>query len=158
MKSMAHSSAARSLDSFEDIPTAVLDTLGTLVRSAAVVVTRYTPLAEVRKLLVQRRVPAVVVVDGTAPPFGGADATLCGIVTRTDVLRAIDDDATAGDAMSGFVFVLPARSAIEKAAALMAYEGVGQVVVTGSGGELIGMVSAIDVARYFAVEAGYLVE
>jgi len=141
---------ARSfVDRFDDTPTAVLDTLGSLVRSPAVVVSTTTPLAEIRRLLVHRRVPAVAVVDGDH---------LCGLVTRTDVLRSTDDDATADDAMSGFVFALPARAPIERAAALMAYEGVGQVIVIGLDGELFGMVSAIDIARHFAVEAGYLVE
>ena len=144
-------SVARSfVDGFEDTPTAVLDTLGSLVRTPAVVVSTRTPLAEVRRLLVQRRVPAVAVVEGDH---------LCGLVTRTDVLRTPDDGtATVDDAMSGFVFALPARAPIERAAALMAYEGVGQVVVIGHDGELLGMVSAIDIARHFAVEAGYLVE
>jgi len=147
---MTKSLARSFVDSFEDTPTAVLDTLGSLVRTAAVVVSTTTPVAEIRRLLVQRRVPAVAVVDGDH---------LCGLVTRTDVLRAPDDrDATADDVMSGFVFALPARAPIERAAALMAYEGVGQVIVIGLDGELFGMVSAIDIARHFAVEAGYLVE
>ena len=89
---------------------------------------------------------------------------LCGVVRanrhvlRIDAIDRIDgDDATAADAMSTFVFTLPARSSIERAAALMAYEGVGQVIVTGFERELVGMVSALDVTRYFAIEAGYLV-
>lgn len=143
-------SLARSFLDPEDTPTVRLDTLGALVRAPAAVVTARTPLAEVRRLLVNRRVPAIVVVDG--------GRTLCGLVTRTDVLRAGDDTATAGDVMSGFVFALPATAAIEKAAALMAYEGVGQVVVTSARGELVGMVSAIDLARHYAIAAGYLVE
>jgi CBS domain-containing protein len=52
--------------------------------------------------------------------------------------------------MSGFVFALPATSSVEQAAALMAYEGVGQIVVTGAGGKLLGMVSALDLVRYYA--------
>ena len=140
MKALARS----FLDAFEDTPTAVIDCLGALVRAPAVVVAVGTPLAEVRRILVQRRVPAVAVVDGTH---------LCGLVTRTDVLRGHDLDATAtvDDAMSGFVFALPARAPIERAAALM-------VVVTGAGGELLGMVSAVDLASHFAVCAGYLDE
>jgi CBS domain-containing protein len=146
-KSLARSFSC--VDGFDDTPTAVLDTLGSLVRAPAVVVSSATPLAAIRKLLVQRRIPAVAVVDGEH---------LCGLVTRTDVLRTPDDDSVAGDAMSGFVFALPARAPIERAAALMAYEGVGQVIVIGPGGELLGMVSAVDIARYVAIEAGYLVE
>jgi len=56
------------------------------------------------------------------------------------------------------VFALRPSAAIEKAAALMAYEGVGYIAVTGVGGELLGLVSALDVARHFAIEAGYLVD
>jgi CBS domain-containing protein len=109
-----------------------------------------TPLSEVSRMLLQNRVPAIAVVDGDH---------LIGLVTRTDVLRSQDENhATASDAMSVYVFALPARASIEKAAALMAYEGVGQICVTGDGGVLLGMVSALDVARHYAVEAGYLVE
>ena len=49
------------------------------------------------------------------------------------------------------------ESTIERAAALMAHECVGQVVITRNGNELAGMVSALDIARHFAIEAGYLV-
>ena len=139
MKSLARD----FVDAFEDIPTAVLDTLGSLIARPAVAVSTGTPLGEVSRMLCQHRVPAVAVVDG--------DDHLCGLVTRTDVLRAHDE-------VSHYVFALPARSTIEKAAALMAYEGVGQICVTGDDGTLLGMVSALDVARHYAVEAGYLVE
>lgn len=141
MKSLA-------MDLFEDIPTAVLDTLGSLIAHPALAVSIETPLGEVTRMLLHHRVPAIAVVDGEA---------LCGVITRTDVLEH-DGPCTAGDAMSGFVFALPARASIEKAAALMAWEGVGQVVVTGDDGEVVGMVSALDVARHYAVEHGYLVE
>ena len=140
-------SLATYQDAFED----VIDTLGSLVGEPAVAITAATPLAEARRLLVRHRVPALAVVDDRN--------RLRGLVTRTDVLRALDErGTTAGDAMSGFVFTLPARSNIERAAALMAYEGVGQVVVLGSDGELVGMVSALDVARHYAATTGYLLE
>ena len=147
MKSLAR----EFVDAFEDIPTAVLDTLGSLIARPAIAVLTGTPLCEVSRMLLQHRVPAVAVVD--------SDDHLCGLVTRTDVLRAKDESrSTAADAMSHYIFALPARSSIEKAAALMAWEGVGQVCVTGDDGNLLGMVSALDVARHYAVEAGYLVE
>jgi CBS domain-containing protein len=96
------------------------------------------------------RVPAIAVVD---------DEELCGVITRSDVLRSYDENnETAGEAMSSYVLVLPACSSIEKAAALMAYECVGQIVVTGEEGEVVGMVSALDVARHYAVEHGYVVD
>ena len=67
-------------------------------------------------------------------------------------------DGTAGEAMSHFVFALPREAAIERAAALMAYEGVGQIVVTDRGGALVGIVSALDITRHYAIRSGYLAE
>jgi CBS domain-containing protein len=127
--------------------TSELSTLGALA-AAVTPVEPSTPIAEVRALLAESRIAAVVVVD--------ADQALRGVVTRTDVLRA-PTDTTAGEAMSSYVFVMSAESAIERAAALMATENVGQVVVT-SGGAVVGMVSALDIARHFAIRTGYLVD
>lgn len=135
---------------FDDEPTAVEDRLGKLVRGPAIAVAPGTPLLEVRRLLVHHRVPAIAVVDD--------DGSICGIVTRTDVLRAgCDGPATATDVMSGFVFALPPNAYVEKAAALMAFEGVGQVLVIDRERRLVGMVSSVDIARHFAARAGYLV-
>ena len=135
---------------FDEAPTGVLDHLGSLIAGPVLAVAIDTPLSEVARMLLHHRVPAIAVVD---------DEELCGVITRSDVLRSYDEhNVTAGEAMSNYVFVLPARSTIEKAAALMAYECVGQIVVTGEGGELVGMVSALDVARHYAVEHGYAVE
>jgi CBS domain-containing protein len=142
MKALAHC--------FDDEPTDVLDRIGALVRTPAITCAPDTPLCEVRRLLVQHRAPAIAVVERAG--------AVCGVVTRTDVLRVLGDGtATAEDAMSSFVFMLPAAANVEKAAALMAVEGVGQVLVMGQQGELVGMVSAVDIARYFAAIAGYLV-
>ncbi len=133
----------------DDEPTSELSTLGALA-APVTAVTPTTPIAELRRLLVESRVSAIVVVDD--------DASLRGLVTRTDLLAALERGATtAGDAMSHYVFVLPAESAIERAAALMATENVGQIVVTADG-DVLGMVSAVDIARHFAIRSGYLVE
>jgi CBS domain-containing protein len=134
----------------EEEVTTELDLLGGLVRSPTAILPERAGLEAARQILVDQRVPAIAVVDESH--------ALRGLVTRTDVLRTLarDPDGTVGDAMSSFVFALPNDSTVEAAAALMAIEGVGQVVVTGRAGELIGMVSAVDVARYVAVRAGYL--
>lgn len=159
MTALAMSRTA-NLDEFDDEPTSVVTSIGGLLRRRAVVVTEDTPIVEVCRLLVEHRVSALAVVDG--------NGDLRGLVTRTDVLR-LDDRGSGGsggsideagacarDAMSGFVFALPASASIEKAAALMAYEGVGQIVVTSNDGTLLGMVAAIDIVRHFAVAAGHL--
>jgi CBS domain-containing protein len=135
---------------------AVIRSVSEILQPIAIVL-ESTPLAEVRELLVDLdlRVPAIAVVD--------TQRTLRGLVTRTDVLRGLSSphdpfpaDTTAGDAMSSYVFAIPEDSSIESAAALMAYEGVGQVVVTAADGALLGIVSALDIARHMAVQAGYL--
>lgn len=124
-----------------------LHTLAAIELSPARTVTEATPLSEVRALLVELRVPAIAVVDDRR--------RLRGLVTRTDVL-AEPDAATAGEVMSGYVFALPLDATLEAAAALMAIEGVGQVVVVTRDGELAGMLSAFDVARHVATRAGLL--
>ncbi|HEY3806376.1 MAG TPA: CBS domain-containing protein [Kofleriaceae bacterium] len=124
-----------------------MDTLESLVQPV-LAISADMPIDDVGRLLVDRRVPALGVVDSAGH--------LRGLITRTDVLRALDEDlATASDAMTWLVFSLPAGADVERAAALMAYEGVGQVLVIGRGGELVGMVSALDVARHYASHAGF---
>jgi CBS domain-containing protein len=127
-------------------------TLGDLIGAAVLAVDEDTTISEVQRLLATERVPAIAVVDEAH--------ALRGVITRTDALRALADAHVrcARDAMSRFVLALRPSAAIEKAAALMAYEGVGHIAVTGAGGELLGLVSALDVARHYAIEAGYLVE
>jgi CBS domain-containing protein len=131
----------------EEEVTREIETLAHLAKKPFVIVAPETPLADVRRHFIELRVPAILVVD--------RGDNLVGIITRTDVLRS-HGDARAHDVMSGAVFVLPVYASVERAAALMAYEGVGQVVVTDEGA-LVGIVSALDLVRHYAVEAGYLV-
>ncbi|MDB4954943.1 MAG: hypothetical protein JWO36_2512 [Myxococcales bacterium] len=148
MKNLASIAIARRrTEDDDDEPTAIFKTLGGLVHDPALVVDLATPLVEVRRLLVAYRVPAVAVFD--------ASERLRGVVTRTDVLGA-KTEGVAADVMSAFVFALPATSSVMKAAALVGYESVGQVLVTDGAGKLLGIVSAIDIVRYFAVTAGAL--
>lgn len=118
------------------------DCVGALVRDPALTIAERTPVAEARRLLVEYRVPAIAVIDERDE--------LRGLVTRTDVLRADDLAVPASEVMSMFIFALPWTASIHRAASLIACEGVGQVVITGLGSSLLGMVSAVDIARYFA--------
>lgn len=132
----------------EDEVTSRVRTLGTLVHGDVAVISPEARVDEARELLVELRVPAVAVVEGS---------TLVGLVTRTDVLRAAPH-GTVSDAMTRFVLALPETACVERAAALMAFEHVGVIVVVeADGGGLLGLVSAVDLARHFACEAGYLV-
>lgn len=137
-----------AFDDAEDAEvTRELETLASLARQPMVLVAPDTPMAQVRRLFVEHRVAAILVVDERD--------NLIGILTRTDALRSAPD-ARAREALSGIVFVLPMLASVERAAALMAYEGVGQIVLTGEDGVLVGVVSAADIVRHYAIEAGYL--
>lgn len=105
-----------------------------------------SPVAELRARLVDERIAALVVVDHDRHP--------CGIVTRTDLLSSQGD--TAREIMSEMVFALPMDASLERAAALMAYEGLTQVAVTDiESDQLLGFVSALDIARHVAARAGF---
>jgi len=54
-------------------------------------------------------------------------------------------------------FSLPESATLSRAAAVMAYEGVHQIPVVASDGTIVGLISALDVARWLAQHDGYLV-
>ena len=108
------------------------------------------PAARVRSILADAAASAVVVVDPDERPLG--------IITRTDVLAAPDHrgcDLTAGELASGLLFWLPPQAPVAQAAALMAYEGIEHVVVVAEG-RLVGLVTALDVARVCGRDSGFL--
>jgi CBS domain-containing protein len=114
------------------------------------------PLGRLHELLVDQSQHCVLVIGGEGRPVG--------VVTQTDLLRAFAGRSrgsgvqSAGQVMTALVFALPVTASVEQAAALMAYEGVQQIVVTGMRGQVAGVVRALDVARRFARSAGYLVD
>ncbi len=108
-----------------------------------------TTIAALRALLAEGIGGVVVVVDGDGRPRG--------TITRAEADEApIDEGATAGDAMSGLLFWLREHAPVAQAAALMAYERIDAVVIVDDDGRLVGMVTAIDVARVCARDSGYL--
>jgi CBS-domain-containing membrane protein len=122
-----------------------------IMSTEVVCVREGAPVAHLRTLLVERGQHCVPVVTPDGRPVG--------IVTQTDLLRShVEGEGTAGEIMTPLVFALPVTASIEQAAALMAYEGVEQIVVTSMGGQVAGLVRALDVARRCARSAGYLVD
>ena len=71
--------------------------------------------------------------------------------------RGFTSDSAVGDIMTPFAFSLPSHAPIAQAAALMAYEGVHRIVVTSTDGTIVGLVSGLDVLRWIARQAGYVV-
>jgi CBS domain-containing protein len=88
----------------------------------------------------------------TARPRGG-DPT--GIEPGCHVIEPVP--ITAGDVMSTVVFALHESSNVGQAASLMAFEGVHRLPIVASRGEVVGILSAIDVLRWFGQRSGYLI-
>jgi CBS domain-containing protein len=125
-------------DDFEEGPTATFATLAAIAQPVAVA-TPSTPLAEIRAMLAQQRVPAIAVADD--------HENLRGVITRSEALRAIE--GVAADVMIAGGFALAAGSTVEAAALMMARESIGYVIIVGDGGRLVGVISALDVLRHF---------
>ncbi|HUS63792.1 MAG TPA: CBS domain-containing protein, partial [Kofleriaceae bacterium] len=106
------------------------------------------PVTVLRDLLLERRARAVPVVDRDGRPVG--------VVTAADLLRG--DGATAADVMSPHVLALPITAILAQAAALIAYEGVSEIIIADLHGRVAGLLGALDITRWCARAAGYLVD
>jgi CheY-like chemotaxis protein len=70
------------------------------------------------------------------------------------------DDAcrvVAAQIMTPFAFALPSHAPVAQAAALMAYEGVHRIVVVSPDGAIVGLIAGLDVMRWIAHQAGYVI-
>jgi CBS domain-containing protein len=61
------------------------------------------------------------------------------------------------DIMMPVSFSMPEDAPVSRAAALMALEGVHRIPIVAADGSVVGIVSALDVLRWLAIRAGYLV-
>ena len=112
-------------------------------------VTGDVPVAALHDLLLDRHAGCVPVVDRDGRPVG--------VVTMSDLLRT-PDGATAADVMSPNIFALPITAILAQAAALIAYENISEIVIADLHGRVAGMVGALDITRWCARAAGYLVD
>jgi CBS domain-containing protein len=111
------------------------------------------------ELLEHRGIAGVPVVDDAGHPVG--------VVSKADLLRKCDGPpadggsatatATVRDIMTPLVFCLPANESVAKAAALMTFEGVHRLPILGPLGEVIGILSPLDVLRWMARQSGFIV-
>lgn len=113
------------------------------------------------------------------------DGKPVGMVSKTDVVRALHgstaprtievigrtgeayavttsgmpglNEACVSDIMTQLTLVLHSATPIERAAAVMAYEGVHRVPVVSDAEEVIGLVTSLDILRSIARRAGYVV-
>lgn len=137
------------------------------------------PVPMLAALFIERGLGGAPVVD--------ASGDLVGVVTRNDVLRfaldryseeALDDEpggagwtpedglaslalsptaVAVTQIMTPFAFSLPSHAPIAQAAALMSYEGINRIVVVSSDGLIVGLLTARDIMRWVATQAGYVI-
>jgi CBS-domain-containing membrane protein len=106
-----------------------------------------------RARLIERGVSGAPVVDDWG--------RVVGVVSRSDLIEhevtSERSGKTVGDIMMPMAFTLPPDAPIAQAAALMAYEGVRRLIVVDGRGCVVGLVSALDVARWLGWCARYAV-
>ncbi len=123
-------------------------------------------------MLLDERMSGAPVVDGDGRPVG--------IVSKTDLLRhlhergdavesggpeAIEagfhatriDETMVRDVMMPVVFAISSDTTIAAGAALMAGEGIHRLPVLDANGAVVGILSTLDVVRWVAERAGYVV-
>jgi CBS domain-containing protein len=108
-------------------------------------------LEDARRLLLSSEQQALPVVDEPGRPIG--------VISRTDLLAAAaDTERCVRDVMTTFAILVTEVAPPEQAAALMALESVHQLPVISAGpdGAVVGMVDALDLARWIARDSGYL--
>jgi CBS domain-containing protein len=145
-----------------------------LMTKAVVCVRPETSAEELMTLFLERGISGVPVVDDAGRPVG--------MVSKTDLLRAERDRGDTAeiergreprapdgfhvtevarwlmkDVMTPAVLALNEREHVGHAAALMAYEGVHHLPVLSDGGEVVGMLSSLDVLRWLGRRSGYVI-
>jgi CBS domain-containing protein len=100
-----------------------------------------------------RRAQAVAVLDDGGAPIG--------LLTRADVLERLHGRA-AGELLVRDMTLSPTFTVSDDApaaqvAAMMAYEQIHNVLVVSASGKLVGLVGALDFARWLACRGGYVV-
>lgn len=106
------------------------------------------PAAALAELLGRHAIGGVPVVDGAGWPIG--------VVSRSDLLAGTSPGATVADIMMPVAFSLPESASLSQAAALMAVECVHRIPVVSASGQVVGIVSTLDVTRWLAWHDGYI--
>ena len=122
-----------------------------MTKGVICVTTKWT-IRELSAVLTNGDLGGVPVVDDAWRPIG--------IVSKSDVVRYLSehgtvDDATVADCMLPLAITAHPAMPIAQVAALMAWEGIHRLPISGPAGDVIGIVSTLDIARWVAKTAGY---
>lgn len=113
----------------------------------------------VTQMFLERGISSAPIVDANWLPRG--------IVSKTDLLRTlcnhaearaegeslnggVDGGSTVGEVTMPYVLSLHEEAPVSVAAALMAYEGVHGLPIVASSGEVVGVVSTLDIIKWVA--------
>jgi CBS domain-containing protein len=140
-----------------------------------------TSVEEIRALMLDRGISGLPVVDADGKPVGVVSR---GDVLRADRDRGDAEELervalrpeeredlgvgpgfhayepsrlTAAEIMTPLVLALHENANVGQAAALMAFEGVHRLPVLSDDGDVVGIVSSLDVLRWFGQRSGYII-
>ncbi len=130
-------------------------TVGDVMTPSVICVAPDVEVESLLALLVERGISGVPVVNERGLPVG--------MVSKTDIVRHLyeegktesSDGTTVGDLMLPLAFTLLESAPLTHAAALMAWEGVHRIPICSDAGDVVGILSALDVVRWFSREQGY---
>jgi CBS domain-containing protein len=129
-------------------------TVGEVMTTQVVCVTPEVTVERLIALLIERGISGVPVVNERGLPVG--------MVSKTDVVRndyengtTSAGDTTVGELMVPIAFTLLESASLAHALALMAWEGVHRLPICSDDGDVVGILSALDVVRWLSREEGY---
>jgi CBS domain-containing protein len=113
------------------------------------------PLEALLALMIERGISGVPVVNERGLPVG--------MVSKTDLVRyryengdtSSLDETTVSEVMLPIAHTVLEGTSLAHAAALMAWEGIHRLPVCGERGDVVGMLSALDLVRWMSRREGY---
>jgi CBS domain-containing protein len=125
-------------------------TIEQLMTTGVLTVPADAGVREAARTLVEEGVGSLVVVDGDDRPMG--------VFTNTDLARCVAEGSEAGATVEEYtteeVITVEAGSSLREAAARMIRRGVHHLPVTDEEGEVVGMLSTMDLAAHFSYTGG----
>jgi predicted transcriptional regulator len=114
-----------------------------LMTTPVVITQRNVQIKRLKEMLSRKHINAVPVLED--------DGTISGIVSTSDIIGAKDENGIVQDLMSERVHIALKNNRVKDAAAMMAKNDVHHLVVM-EDGQVVGMLSALDIVRVYAEE------